>query len=94
MQHILNSLRPFEAREELIAEARAQVDAKRRLLAELRDACVTREGLQEAPPTEHAVDPADNAAHASGPGGDAELQGQGGLAQAQAFLQRFADGHS
>lgn len=39
VQHLLNSLRPFQAREELIAAVQAQVDGKRRLIEELRGAC-------------------------------------------------------
>lgn len=38
MQHLLNSLRPYQAREELIATMTAQVDAKQQLIDELRSA--------------------------------------------------------
>ena len=38
MQHLINKFRPYQAREELIAIAQAQVDAKRMLLEECRDA--------------------------------------------------------
>ena len=39
MQHLLNSLRAFQAREELIALVQAQVDAKQRLIDEIRESC-------------------------------------------------------
>ena len=38
-QHLLNTFRPHEAREELIAIVRQQVEAKRQLIAELDAAC-------------------------------------------------------
>ena len=38
VQHLLNSLRPYQAREELIATMRAQLDAKQALIDELRSA--------------------------------------------------------
>ena len=39
LQHLLNSLRGFEAREELISIVQAQVDAKRELVDALRKSC-------------------------------------------------------
>jgi hypothetical protein len=85
MQHILNSLRPFEAREELIAEAQAQVDAKRCLVAELRSACLTRGDLEATLPPEHAqATEGDRELHA--PPADS---GPGAVREAQAFLECF-----
>ena len=54
MQHLLNSLRPYQAREELIAILRSQLDAKRQLIEELRsasaecEACNSDEAVAEA----------------------------------------------
>ena len=36
MQHLLNSLRPYQAREELIASVQVQVDAKEELIDSLK----------------------------------------------------------
>ena len=41
MQHLINTFRPFQAREELIAIMQSQVDAKRALLDECRGAAAT-----------------------------------------------------
>jgi len=38
LQRLINSFRPYQAREALIAELRSQVDAKRLLVADLRSA--------------------------------------------------------
>lgn len=39
MQHLINSLRPYRAREDLIDIAQAQIDSKKKLVQELREAC-------------------------------------------------------
>ena len=45
LQHLANSFRPHQAREDLIAEMEAQLHAKRELVDELRDACTDAEQL-------------------------------------------------
>ena len=55
VQHLLNSLRPFEAREELIAAVQAQVDGKRRLIEELRSACEAAAIEEEPAPMEEEI---------------------------------------
>lgn len=50
MQHLLNTFRPYQAREELIAIAEAQVEAKRALLEECRAAsaaCAVRPPVED-----------------------------------------------
>jgi len=39
MQHLINTFRPFEAREQLLSILQEQVDAKRRLISEIEEAC-------------------------------------------------------
>ena len=39
LSHLVNSLRPYQAREDLITLVQSQVDAKQRLIADLRGAC-------------------------------------------------------
>ena len=39
LQHLINTFRPYQAREDIISALQEQIDSKRQLIADMRDAC-------------------------------------------------------
>ena len=72
IQHLLNSLRPFQAREELISTLQAQLDAKQELVDELRsgiEAAATSVELDDSQEPDSAFMIKHGTADATGDGG-------------------------